>query len=210
MKSTIRIADFACEWASSPFGRVEVDPWLATSASTKLVAAAIRGLSADFRIEGDVAIHRFAEVEPGAVIKGPAIVGASSLVASGSYLRGGVYVDESCIVGPGCELKATFMLRASKVAHLSFVGDSILGTDVNVEAGAIVANHRNELTDKRIRFVWRGTIVDTGSDRFGALIGDGSRIGANAVIAPGAVLEPRSRVARLGHIDQIPGKRSTA
>ena len=140
------------------------------------------------------------------MVKGPAIVGANSFVASGAYLRGGVFVGEACIVGPGCELKSTFMLRASKVAHLSFVGDSILGTDVNIEAGAMVANYRNELIEKRIHFVWRGRIVDTGVEKFGALIGDGSRIGANAVIAPGAVLEPQSRVPRLGQIDQIPTK----
>ncbi len=202
----IRIADFASEWVSSPFGHVEGDPWLPTSTSAELVAAAIRGLPADFEIEGDVAVHRSAEIERGAVVKGPAIVGANSLVAAGAYLRGGVFVGEACIVGPACELKSTFMLRASKVAHLSFVGDSILGTDVNVEAGAKVANYRNELTEKRIRFVWRDATVDTGVEKFGALIGDGSRIGANAVIAPGAVLEPQSRVARLGLIDQRPAK----
>jgi hypothetical protein len=60
------------------------------------------------------------------------------------------------------------MLRASKVAHLSFVGDSILGTDVNIEAGAMVANYRNELDEKRIHFVWRGRIVDTGVEKLGA------------------------------------------
>lgn len=202
----IHIADFASEWAWSPFGHIEAGPWLATSASARWITTALRGLAADFEIRGDVAIHRSAEVERGVWIKAPAIVGANAFVAAGAYLRGGVFVDEGCIVGPGCELKSTFMLRASKVAHLSFVGDSILGADVNVEAGAMVANYRNELGDKRIRFVWRGTVIDTGVEKFGALIGDGSRIGANAVIAPGAVLEPGSQVPRLGHVDQLPAK----
>ena len=203
----IRIAAFASDWASSPFSHIEAGPWSATSRSAELIANAIRGLSADFVIAGDVAVHRSAEVEHGAVVKGPAIVGARSLVASGAYLRGGVFLGEACIVGPACELKSTFMLRASKIAHLSFVGDSILGTDVNVEAGAMVANFRNELDDKRIRLVRLGETIDTGVEKFGALIGDGSRIGANAVIAPGAILEPGTRLARLGMIDQHPSRR---
>jgi len=203
----IRIADFAREWASSPFGHLERGPWRVTSAAVELVEAAIRGLSSDFERRGAVAVHRSAEIEPGAIIKGPAIVGASSFVASGAYLRGGVFVDEACVVGPGCELRSTFLLRGSKVAHLSFVGDSILGSRVNVEAGAVIANHRNELDDKRIRFVWRDTIVETGVEKFGALVGDDVRIGANAVIAPGAVLDAGICLARLGQIDQLPARR---
>jgi bifunctional N-acetylglucosamine-1-phosphate-uridyltransferase/glucosamine-1-phosphate-acetyltransferase GlmU-like protein len=96
------------------------------------------------------------------------------------------------------------MFRASKIAHLSFVGDSIIGAGVNIEAGAIVANYRNEMDDKLIRIAWRGSIIDTGVEKFGALIGDDARIGANAVIAPGALIEPGFRLARLGKVDQHP------
>jgi len=125
-------------------------------------------------------------------------------VASNAYLRGGVFLDDECIVGPGCELKSTFMFRGSKLAHLSFVGDSIIGSGVNIEAGAIVANYRNEMDDKRILILREGKIIDTGVEKFGALIGDDARIGANAVIAPGALIEPGFRLARLEKVDQHP------
>jgi len=42
----------------------------------------------------------------------------------------------------------------------------------------------------------------TGSTKFGALVGDGSRIGANAVLAPGALLLPASAVRRTQLCDQ--------
>jgi bifunctional N-acetylglucosamine-1-phosphate-uridyltransferase/glucosamine-1-phosphate-acetyltransferase GlmU-like protein len=102
------------------------------------------------------------------------------------------------------ELKSTFMFRGSKVAHLNFVGDSIVGSDVNIEAGAIVANYRNEMDNKRILILWKGTIIDTGVEKFGALIGDNARIGANAVVAPGALIEAGTRLTRLGKVDQYP------
>ena len=116
--------------------------------------------------------------------------------------RHGVYLVEACIVGPGVELKTSFVFRGSKIAHLSFVGDSILGEDVNIEAGAMLANYRNELADKQIRLTVGGAVIDTGVDKFGALVGDGARIGANAVLAPGTILAPGARVGRLELVDQ--------
>jgi len=66
----------------------------------------------------------------------------------------------------------------------------------------VIANRRNERDDPHIRLRVGQHVVDTGVESFGALVGDGSRIGANAVIAPGALLAPRSVVPRLGLIDQ--------
>jgi len=155
-----------------------------------------------YQTKSQIAVHRTATVEPGAIIKGPAIIGPDCFVAATAYLRGGVFLDQRCIVGPGCELKTTFMFRGSKIAHLSFVGDSILGADVNIEAGAMIANYRNECVDKLIRISTKAGIIDTGVDKFGTLIGDDTRIGANAVVAPGAIIAPGFRLARLGLIDQ--------
>lgn len=167
-----------------------------------LIAAA----GSDYAVRDGVAVHRLAVVEPGAVLKGPVLIGPGCLVAGSAYLRAGVFLADGCIVGPACELKSTFMLPAGKVAHLSFVGDSILGARVNCEAGSMVANYRNERDDKRIRIVREGRVIDTGVDKFGALLGDGVRIGANAVVAPGALLERGAIVPRLTLVDQSPGE----
>jgi bifunctional N-acetylglucosamine-1-phosphate-uridyltransferase/glucosamine-1-phosphate-acetyltransferase GlmU-like protein len=96
------------------------------------------------------------------------------------------------------------VFRGSKLAHFNFVGDSILGADVNLEAGSIVANFRNEAVDSEIRVRGGPGLVRTGARKFGALIGDRARIGANAVLAPGALIEPGQVVARLMLVDQAP------
>ncbi len=201
---TLAIADFIAGWSTSPFARPGQLPWQVTSRMAELVAAALTGTGGGFRLVGDQAIHDSATVEPGAILKGPLILGPRALVASGAYLRGGVYLDADCVVGPGCEVKSSILFPGAKIAHLSFVGDSILGARVNVEAGAIIANHRNELDDKRIRIRHDGGIIDTGCDKFGALVGDDARIGANAVIAPGALIARGARIPRLGLVDQHP------
>ena len=196
---SIKISDFVSKplpsWASSA-------PWVATQNALNLVARLVDEAGADFFKSNGNAIHRSAIIENSAVIKGPVFIGPNCLVAAGAYLRGGVWLESDDIIGPACEVKTVFMFSNSKIAHLSFVGDSVLGRDVNIEAGAMVANYRNEKSDKSIRFHCNGHIIETGVTKFGAVIGDHTRIGANAVIAPGAALAKNSIVKRLELIDQ--------
>lgn len=180
---------------------LELAPWEITSRAKAIVTRAIGGLSG-YDIADGVAIHRKATVEKGAIIKGPTIIGPGAFVAATAYLRDGVFLDEGCIVGPACELKSVFMLEGAKVAHLSFVGDSIIGAAANIEAGAIIANYRNERADKRIHIAFEGAVIDTGAEKFGALVGENARIGANAVIAPGALIRPGTVIPRLSIVDQ--------
>ena len=65
-----------------------------------------------------------------------------------------------------------------------------------------MANYRNELDGAPIRILFEGSVIETGVRKFGALIGDGCKIGANAVIAPGAILRPGTLAPRLALIDQ--------
>jgi UDP-N-acetylglucosamine diphosphorylase / glucose-1-phosphate thymidylyltransferase / UDP-N-acetylgalactosamine diphosphorylase / glucosamine-1-phosphate N-acetyltransferase / galactosamine-1-phosphate N-acetyltransferase len=200
----VDIGDFIASWRSSRFFTSNLEPWNLTASAPELIGRAIASLTPDFHVRDDVAVHRTAVVEDGAVVKGPAIIGPRAFVASSAYLRGGVVLDEDCTVGPACELKTSFLFPGAKVAHLSFVGDSVLGSAVNIEAGAIIANYRNEMDDKRIRIARDGFTIDTGVEKFGALIGDGAKIGANTTIAPGALIAPGRRIPRLSRIDQHP------
>lgn len=105
------------------------------------------------------------------------------------------------IIGPACEIKSSLILKDSKAAHFNFIGDSVIGRRVNIEAGAIIANYRNELACKEIRCFIDQKEIKTGIDKFGALWGDDCKIGANAVLAPGTLLKPKTIVNRLTLID---------
>lgn len=183
-------------------GELALAPWEITAQAAALVAARIAALDGSYQVGDGIAIHAQAIVEAGATVKPPAIIGPGCLVATGAYLRGGCWLEKNCIAGPGVELKSAFLFAGAAAAHFNFVGDSILGADVNLEAGAIIANHRNEAPDRPILLRLSGRLVETGARKFGALVGDGARIGANAVIAPGAVIDPHAIVPRLGLVDQ--------
>ncbi len=198
-------------FAASPLAKWGASmPWELTRRAPEIVRALLAELSAgEYVIDGEVAVHRSASVEPGAVLKGPLILGAGCFVAAGAYLRGGNWVDARCSIAPGVELKSSFVFAGTALAHFNFVGDSVLGAGVNMEAGSIVCNHRNERADKsiRVRSGEGGALLPTGCEKFGALMGDGVRIGANAVIAPGALLAPGQVVGRAALLDQEQGVR---
>lgn len=202
--ANLRISDYVEGWVASPFADFDGPPWHATRDALALIRAALVTLGGDYALDGEVAVHATATIEAGAIVKGPAIIGPRAFVAAGAYLRGGVWLGEDCIVGPNAELKTSFLFPGSKLAHLNFVGDSILGAGVNVEAGAILANYRNERADKTIRIACGESVHETDVDKFGALVGDQARIGANAVIAPGALIAPGEKIGRLALVDQYP------
>ena len=178
-------------------------PWLLTAKATELVTEIVSSLSSDYNIQDGVAIHKTAILENNVTLKAPVIIGPNCFIASNCYLRGGVFLLSDNSIGPGCEIKSSFIFPKSNLAHFNFIGDSVIGSGVNFEAGSITANHFNERVDKKISVLIGSSIVDTNVQKFGALVGDGSKIGANAVLSPGTILSPLSIVKRLELVDQI-------
>jgi NDP-sugar pyrophosphorylase family protein len=177
-------------------------PWELTGEAIGIVERLLSRLEQNYTVRDNVAVHRTSIVESGVIIKGPAIVGPGCYIAATAYLRGGCWLEANCIIGPGAELKSSFVFSGSKLAHFNFVGDSILGREVNLEAGSIIANYRNEQDNPTFSFTHKGQLIETGVIKFGALVGDRTKIGANAVIAPGAILAPATIVGRLALVDQ--------
>ena len=178
-------------------------PWQALNELESLIDKILLGLnSQEYLINNNQAIHKSATIEPNAQLKGSVIIGPNCFIANGSLVRGGVILEANCTIGHCSELKTAFLFSGSKLAHLNFVGDSVIGADVNIEGGAVIANYRNEWLSKEIQICYQDQCFVTGVLEFGALVGDHSRIGANAVISPGAILSPNTIIRRGKVIDQ--------
>ena len=78
------------------------------------------------------------------MLEGPLRIGDDSEVRPGAYLRGGVWVGDGCVVGTNTEVKRAILLAGAKAPHLNYVGDSILGANVNLGAGTILSNFRHD------------------------------------------------------------------
>ena len=90
------------------------------------------------------------------------------------------------------------------VAYNQRIGRSlIIGSNVNFEAGSVAANHYNERENKIISVLYEDEIIITGIKKFGSLVGDACKVGANAVLSPGTILKKGTVVKRLELIEQL-------
>ncbi|MFH6993021.1 DapH/DapD/GlmU-related protein [Flavobacterium sp. FlaQc-48] len=179
------------------------EPWNITNDLKNIIEKMISNLGDDYIIQDHIAIHKSATIENNVTIKSPAIIGENCYIGANAYFREGVYLDQSVKIGPGCEIKNSIICSGTAIAHFNYIGNSIIGRNINFEAGSIAANHYNERANKKISVLYNSQIIETNSDKFGSLVGDNSRIGANAVLSPGTILLKNSIVKRLELIEQV-------
>lgn len=129
-------------------------------------------------------------IESGAWIRGPAFIGDYSEVRQGAYMRGYCLVGMRCVVGHATEMKHSIFLNDAKAGHFAYVGDSILGGDVNLGAGTKLANLRFLAGEVHVKTP--DGSVGTGLRKFGAILGDRVQTGCNSVTSPGALISPDS------------------
>ncbi len=134
----------------------------------------------------NVSIGEGTVVEEGAMIKGPAIIGRNCEIRHNAYIRENVVIGDHCVVGNSCEIKNSLLFNRCQVPHFNYVGDSILGYKAHLGAGVKISNVK--LVPGNVRIHWNGEWVDTGLRKFGALLGDHTDVGCNAVLNPGAIL----------------------
>ncbi len=150
------------------------------------------------------------EVEEGATIHGPAVIGKNSIVRSGSYIIGPVYIGENCDIGPnsflrkytsignhvsignGVEIKNSIIMDNTNVNHLTYVGDSIIGSNCNIAAGTNIANLRFD--DGTVKISVKGNKINSGRRKLGVVFGDGVKTGINTSFNPGVKVGVNSRI----------------
>jgi len=141
---------------------------------------------------GRIKIGRGVLIEPGAYIDSPAIIGDQSEVRHGAYMRGYCLIGRKCVVGHVTEVKHTIFLDGAKAGHFAYLGDSILGNQVNLGAGTKLANLR--FIKGNVPIAIPGSLVKTGLRKMGAVLGDQVQTGCNTVTNPGTVLGKKSMV----------------
>lgn len=127
-------------------------------------------------------------IEPGSWIQGPCYLGSGTQVRQGAYLRGYVLTGKNCVLGHATEAKNAIFCDEAKAGHFAYVGDSILGYDVNLGAGTKCANLRFDHQELAIHYC--GEVYKTSMKKFGAMIGDRCQLGCNSVTSPGTILGP--------------------
>ena len=135
-----------------------------------------------------VFVGKGCHIEPGAYLEGPCYIGEGCVVRHGAYIRSNVILAPKSVVGHASEVKGSIFLEGAKAPHFNYVGDSILGANVNLGAGVKCANLR--LDRQEIVVKVGSEAVSTGRRKLGAILGDGCQLGCNSVTNPGTLCVP--------------------
>ena len=126
------------------------------------------------RIENNVKILAFSHLEG-------TTVGASSIIGPFARLRPGTKIENNSKVGNFVEIKKSILKKHSKVNHLSYIGDSIIGKSTNVGAGTITCNYDGINKNKTI--IEDNVFIGSNSSLVAPL-----KIKKNAIIGAGSVI----------------------
>jgi len=169
-------------------------PWDVLTATERVLddlSPRVEGkVEAGTTLDGPVVVEEGARVRDGAYVEGPVVVQSGADVGPNAYVRGTTVLGENVRVGNAVEVKNSVLLDGATVGHLSYVGDSVLGADVNFGAGTKVANLRHD--DENVRVRVKGETVDTGRRKFGVVCGDGVKTGINTSLNAGVKLDTDS------------------
>ncbi len=174
-----------------------IQDWLDIGLPWNLLEANIMALeNIDFRIDGTVEdgarlhgqiwVKRGARIRSGAYIEGPVVIGEDSDIGPNCYIRAGTCLGKGVRIGNGCEVKNSIIGDGSHAAHLSYIGDSLIGKNCNLGAGTITANLRFDKTP--IEVTVKGERLGSGRKKLGVIMGDNVQTGINVSIHPGVVI----------------------
>lgn len=159
-------------------------------------------LMPNYKGRKDVYLGKGTTIHPTADIVGPAVIGRNCVIDHTAFLREGCIIGDNAHIGHAVEVKHSIILNNSIIAHLNYIGDSIIGNKVNISGGAILANFRLDKQNISIKTQY-GSKIGTGLQKFGAVIGDNAVIGVNSVINPGTILGKNTVVFPLRSVSGV-------
>jgi len=137
-------------------------------------------------IKGNVKIGKNTQILSGTYIQGPVIIGENCKIGPNCYIRPNTTIGSNCHIGNACEIKNSIIMNNTNIPHQNYVGDSIIGENTNLGAGAKIANLRFD--KKNIKATINGNKIDTKRKKLGAIIGDNTQIGINAMLNNGSII----------------------
>lgn len=134
-------------------------------------------ISPDTEIGSDTTIY------PSSYITGVNKIGKNCKIGPFAHLRGDVVLDDNVKIGNFVEVKKTTIKSNTNACHLTYLGDSEIGSNVNIGAGTITANY-NPLTKIKNK----------------TIIGNEVKIGSNSVLVAPVEISEGANIAALSVI----------
>jgi len=145
---------------------------------------------------GPIVIDDGAVVESFSRVMGPCYIGARTRINS-ALIGGGTSIFESCKVGG--QVENSVMMPFTNKAHHGYIGDSYVGSWVNLGAGCTFSNLKN--TYGNVRLNLGGKKTDSGMLKLGPVVGDMAKLSIGALVYAGRSVGAGSHVSGLAAED---------
>lgn len=161
-------------------------------------------LSKSTIIDGPCIIEDGVTIDDFCKIKGPTYIGKDSLIGMSSLIRNCMLGNETRI-GFNCEIGRSYFIGHDKIPHQNVIVDSLIGENVWFGAYSAVDNVLPQ--EERILYeIAKGNAIDTGTDHFGAVVGNNCTISTSVIIKPGSHIQADTLIQALWKTYQISTK----
>ena len=171
-------------------------PWELIEVNEELIGklkTEIKGtVEAGAVIHGEVFLDEGSVIKAGVYIEGNVYIGKNCDIGPNSYIRGNTYFGDNVHVGNAVEIKNSIIMENTNVSHLSYVGDSVIGSNCNIAAGTNIAKLRFD--NATIKTKIKNQKIDSGRRKLGAIIGDSVKTGINSSFSPGVKVGHNSTI----------------
>lgn len=133
---------------------------------------------------GPIYIGNNVKISPNSVIEGPAFIGDDVVIQPLSRIRAGSNIGRVCKIGG--EIMNTIIQDYSNKQHDGFLGDSYIGSWVNLGAGTVNSNLTNTYGTVKIQMFDK--IIDTGQTFLGMIMGDHTKTAINTRFMTGNII----------------------
>lgn len=138
------------------------------------------------QINGPIWLKKDAILRSGAYLEGPVVIGEGSDIGPNCYIRAYTNLGKNVRIGNACEVKNSIIMDNTHAAHLSYIGDSIVGKNCNLGAGTVTANLRFDKTPIELNI--KGERMSSGRKKLGIIMGDETQTGINVSFHPGVIV----------------------
>ena len=171
-----------------PWELIEVNEELIGNLKTEIKGTIEEGA----HIHGEVFLDEGSIIRAGVYIEGNVYIGKNCDIGPNSYIRGNSYFGDHVHVGNAVEIKNSIVMENTNVSHLSYVGDSVIGSNCNIAAGTNIANLRFD--NKPVKTKIKDAMIDSGRRKLGSIIGDSVKTGINSSFSPGVKVGHNSTI----------------
>ncbi|MFH0736937.1 MAG: bifunctional sugar-1-phosphate nucleotidylyltransferase/acetyltransferase [Candidatus Micrarchaeota archaeon] len=162
-------------------------PWDLLSANEYLLSKmeARSGNISNSTIDGKVIMESGAKII-NSYIEGIAYIGKDTIIGPNATLRGFNSIGANCSIGPGTSVKSSILMDKVNAKHLTYIGDSVVGEDVNFGSGTQIANFRFD--GEHVNVMTERGWTNSGRKKLGAVIGDKTKFGVLSCTMPGKLI----------------------